>query len=474
MAAIKKITIFLALVLTCIFLFSCGNPEDSTTEFKTETDSSTSAITYEASSCVSVPIFFDYGKYDLDSRYRILSIACDTPESFIRYTFDDSSPNDDTSIVYTPEPYDSVYGPCLGVLVPEECIVKAVGVKDGLHDSSVATITLSKQIIETPVIQWFAPTYSSNPNYYLANITCSTPGVTIRYTTDGSEPNMFSKQYSGTDLIRIGSTYHYGVFIPMGADLLAVAEKKGYLSAIADLSYGYYVTPSIIDYGPLADDPSYRIIAIDCDVSSAVIRYTTDGSTPSLSSAVYNPVYKKNSGGFSHWGMPVRTGTNLKVKASLSTGYDVSGIMSYSVGPKYSIQLKGISTYGWESISPPRDADNYYCYASTNQGASYSSSVMKVTIMENTDYFAFCIRSCAQAGHDCVYVSKLNASGYPTSSSDSRFYAGATSSVKSPLMAAYTKVHFNNVHAGDFFYIVFNKDSSVNSNEDTGYVLLPK
>jgi len=130
------------------------------------------------------------------------------------------------------------------------------------------------QQVATPV---FSPSGGSYENSISVLISCSTAGATIRYTTNGSEPNSNSNVYS--EQISINST----------TTIKARAFKAGWVSSaisIAIYNIDTVPAPQISLIGGLYF--TAQTTSITCAMAEAQIRYTTDGSTPDESSMLYS------------------------------------------------------------------------------------------------------------------------------------------------------------------------------------------
>jgi hypothetical protein len=128
-------------------------------------------------------------------------------------------------------------------------------------------------IIAAPVFNPPEGTYTSARS---VTISCSTPGTTLRYTTDGTQPSATSVQYSGA--INVSAT----------TTLRAIAIKSGLMSSFGRADF--VITGKVA--APVVSPPSNSFtapveISITCATSNAVIRYTLDGSYPQPTSPVY-------------------------------------------------------------------------------------------------------------------------------------------------------------------------------------------
>jgi len=130
--------------------------------------------------------------------------------------------------------------------------------------------------VATPTMNPAGGTYQTSQSVV---ISCSTAGVTIRYTIDGSDPTDTSMIYANP------------IICPLDSYTLikARAYKQDWLpSPIANSSYwitGTVATPSF--------DPSggtyigAQTVTISCATPGAQIRYTTDGTMPTVTSFLY-------------------------------------------------------------------------------------------------------------------------------------------------------------------------------------------
>ena len=140
----------------------------------------------------------------------VISIACATVAASIYYTADGSTPN------VTDTLYEGTFTPTGGETV------KAIGIKADYTPSIVAEFEVPLQVA--------TPTFSSPGGNYnsgqTVTIICATNGVSIRYTTDGSDPTSSSTQY--TNPIQITKT----------TNIKARAYKTGWTdSSIASVIY---------------------------------------------------------------------------------------------------------------------------------------------------------------------------------------------------------------------------------------------
>ena len=186
---------------------ACGDANHS----DSEPDSVT--VTIGETETVATPAFSpDAGTY---TEAQSVTISCETTGATIYYTTDGSDPSASST------KYSSA------IAVGETTTIKAIAVKDGMTDSSVAsatyTINIPPQTVATPAFSPDAGTYTEAQS---VTISCETTGATIYYTTDGSNPSASSTAYSGA--ITVGET----------TTIKAIAVKEGMTdSSVASTTY---------------------------------------------------------------------------------------------------------------------------------------------------------------------------------------------------------------------------------------------
>ncbi len=191
-----------------------------------------------------------------------VSITCVTAGAEIRYTIDGGFPNS-SSTLYT-EP----------IQINENTTLRVKAFKTGWQDSNLITAVyvLNLTYVIAPV---FTPPAGVYGGPQMVRISCATTGATIRYTTDGSEPNSSSPAYSGRVLINDSAT------------LKAKAYKAG-LTDSETVSADYVIGVATPTFSP-AGGTYYEAqsVSISCATPGATIRYTTNNSEPTSSSPIY-------------------------------------------------------------------------------------------------------------------------------------------------------------------------------------------
>ena len=167
-------------------------------------------------------------------------------------------------------------------------------------------------------------------------------------------------------------------------------------------------------------------------------------------------------------GSNIKKATDEDLAAAVNKGWLVTG---YNLIGNFVVNLNN----QWElsSTVPNPNSEEYDgVYQSfSNYNVSNSKAQMMIEIDGYVNFSIF-IRSYGEPNYDYIWVGQLDK--VPTSDNDA--YATTKSNPNaSTTIDGYTEVRFENMDAGKHtIYIVYRKDSSGNSNEDRGYVLIPK
>ena len=180
------------------------------------------------------------------------TISTTTAFSTIHYTTDGSTPSSTAGTEYT-GPFD----------VTEETTINAIVTKNGFTNSHVITKTIYQ--VATPIIQ----DNGSNA----VSITSETPGATIYYTTDGSNPSPSSSSVYSAPLTENVS----------GVEIKAIAVKDGMVNSAVRSG------TITLSCGNPVFTRSGNSLTISCPfpTSGVSIYYTKNGGDPTSSSTPY-------------------------------------------------------------------------------------------------------------------------------------------------------------------------------------------
>ncbi len=118
---------------------------------------------------------------------------------------------------------------------------------------------------------------------------------------------------------------------------------------------------------------------------------------------------------------------------------------------------------------------NLIAYKSNNQGVKSSNAVSKIIVNKDITNLTVYIRSDAESSFDYTMISKPNVYSYPEIFSDNNVEAHTRGKQNGgSKLTDYTKVDYSNLKQGNFIYVVYQKDASVNAGADTGYLLIPE
>ena len=191
-----------------------------------------------------------------------------TPGSSIFYTLDGTTPG--TSVGGSTLSYSTP------IAITATTTIKSIAIAPGYTASSVASAvyTIESQVA-TPSFTPAAGTYTSQQN---VTISTTSAGATVYYTTDGSTPTSSSTPYTAP--IPITST----------TTIKSIATASGFFdSTVASATYtintAAAATPS---FSPAPGTfTSEQNVTISSTTPSAIIYYTTDGTTPTTTSTLY-------------------------------------------------------------------------------------------------------------------------------------------------------------------------------------------
>ncbi|MBN2545259.1 MAG: chitobiase/beta-hexosaminidase C-terminal domain-containing protein [Spirochaetes bacterium] len=219
-------------------------------------DSDIAIAEYVIGEKVSTPIFSPpAGTY---TSAQNIEINCSTSDAVITYTIDGSEP-EKTSTEYTTP-----------VAVDTSMTIRARAFKADFIDSEVAeaVYTITGKIA-APIFSISGGTYNEEMSVTLS---CSTEEAVIRYTTDGSEPDELSGEYSTPINVNVSTTIKARAF-----------KTDWETSEVAAAVYELVVLAPETNYQPTLLFKNTEII-LSCQTPGATIKFTTDGSDPKESS----------------------------------------------------------------------------------------------------------------------------------------------------------------------------------------------
>ena len=199
------------------------------------------------------------------------SITTTTSQPSIYYTTDGTTPSSTNGTLYS-GPFD----------LTAQTTIKAIVTKEDYTDSEVTTATIYK--VATPTIQQVTGTHN-------VSITTTTPGATIYYTIDGTEPTTSSTLYTG-------ASEELG-----GKPIKAIAVKDEMINSdIGEGEIDIKCATPVISF-----DNTTSLVTITCGTEGSTIHYTLDNTEPTTTSTAY-------SGPF-----PVTSPTTVKAIATYAT-----------------------------------------------------------------------------------------------------------------------------------------------------------
>jgi len=197
---------------------------------------------------------------------RQVVISCATNGARIYYTEDGSQPTEASTLYSAP----------IGVVSTRT--IKAVAVKNGTSISDTSSATYNIAAISRVAQPVFYPVAGAYVGSQSVTITCATPGATIKYTTDSSDPITSATAVAYSSPVAVESTL----------TLKAAAVKAGNEnSSVASGLYTIKAAAPVFN-PPAGSYSSAQQVIISTATAGASIYYTTDGTEPSVSSHLYN------------------------------------------------------------------------------------------------------------------------------------------------------------------------------------------
>ncbi len=194
---------------------------------------------------------------------QTLTLSTTTPDVNIYYTTDGTDP----------DIYSTLYTTMLEI--DTSVTIKSIGIKKGWQNSNINTCIITFQVDSVE----FSLTPDDFNNSQIIELSTLTAGAQIYYSTDGSIPDESDNLYNSAIILDSSQT------------LKAIAYKDNYIPSIIT-SEDYYFYVDTVIYNKLSGTyKSIQNIELSTVTENATIRYTLDGSTPDLTSYLYeNPI----------------------------------------------------------------------------------------------------------------------------------------------------------------------------------------
>jgi hypothetical protein len=200
--------------------------------------------------------------------------------------------------------------------------IYAVAGGKGFNDSSVAS---GAYVIQPPATTppIFSPAVGTYPSTQSVSLSDATSGASIYYTTNGTAPTTSSSRYAGP--IAVSST----------ETVKAMASATGYANSIV-ASATYTISQTVATPTLSLSAGTYtsaQTVSISDATAGATIHYTTDGTTPTTSSAVYAGPITVNS---TETLQAIAVESGYTNSAVASAAYTISAVSRPTSSPKRS------------------------------------------------------------------------------------------------------------------------------------------
>jgi uncharacterized repeat protein (TIGR03803 family) len=331
-----------------------------------------------------------------------VTITSTTPDAAIYYTTNGTTPTT-SSTKYT--------GP---IPVSEAETIEAFATIAGSPDSAVASAayTFQSQVAATPVISPGAGTYSSTQS---VTITDGTAGATIYYTTNGTTPTASSTKYTGAISVSATETIE-AIAVAAGFENSAVASAAYIINLPAAAAPVF--SPAVGIY------TSAQSVTLTDSTAGAIIYYTTNGTTPSASSTLYNGAIPVSStetieaiaiaSGFSN--SAVATGTyTINLTAATPVISPAAGMYSSAQSVTITDATAGATIYYTSDGTTPTAASTKY------------TGAISVSASETIEAIAVVSGYANSAVASAAYTINLAAAATPVISPAAGMYSSAQS-----------------------------------------------
>ncbi len=186
---------------------------------------------------------------------KMLTLGCTDPKAQVHYSTDGTDPTAKSTLYEAP------------VALTKDCIVKFIAVREYFIDSEIASFEFKYSDYQVAM-----PVLTYDPKALTISMACDTVNSEIRYTIDGEAPTAETGiKYEGPVAVVGNHTYTARAF---RSDLFDSEIAK----AVVDDQK--VPTPSA--------SFAKKLLTLSCQDTSAQIRFTTDGSTPTMTSTLYD------------------------------------------------------------------------------------------------------------------------------------------------------------------------------------------
>ncbi len=195
-----------------------------------------------------------------------LTATCPTAGAVMYYTTDGATPDGNATVFPRT------------LTLTRTTLLTVVAIKDGYTASTPVSgmyTIAALPIVAKPVC---APVAGAYPGSVTATITCATAGADLRYTTNGADPTSASTKYTAPFKLTASGT-------------VKVKGSRAGMTDSAITSAAYVITPAVVA-SPVISVPGgilhvATLVKITCATPGAIIRYTMDGSTPTVTATAY-------------------------------------------------------------------------------------------------------------------------------------------------------------------------------------------
>ncbi len=169
---------------------------------------------------------------------------------------------------------DDGYYPDGGLLVDADGNLYGTLYNGGANGAGTVFEIASPDLLATPVISPGTGTYNAAQT---VKITDTAEDVTIYYTTDGATPTTSSTKYTGPIEVNADET------------IRAFATASSYIpSEVTSATYAFQAATPTLSVGTATNAKALTVTITDKKSPQAVIHYTTNGKTPTSTSAIYS------------------------------------------------------------------------------------------------------------------------------------------------------------------------------------------